>query len=188
MVLPLEKQSVDFELSFDTTDCQGADHCHTEHTTAFPRSSQGSSQPRWLTSEQLEAMYRRSAELGGVWLPITQYDSTPHMPPQMSHISFAGQSLAPSRPAPSLPDASCSPTANHQLNHSVPTSVNSAQRALDDAPFLDMADRFKLIQVADHQSANEIADGLSYLIESGEINAFSQLAVHGAQVFTVDCR
>ncbi len=64
--------------------------------------------------------------------------------------------------------------------------MNSAQIALDESPFLDMADRYKLIAPADAASAELMADDLSELRKQGIIQAFKQVLIHNQQVFTVE--
>jgi hypothetical protein len=65
--------------------------------------------------------------------------------------------------------------------------MNTAQIALDESPFLDMADRYKVLTPADAASAETMADDLSELREQGLIQAFHQLFVQNQQVFTVAC-
>ena len=63
--------------------------------------------------------------------------------------------------------------------------MNSAQIALNETPFLDMADRYKLISPADSSSAEAWANDLSKLRQQGIIQTFNQICVHNQQVFTV---
>ena len=162
--------------------CQSEIACQNGQAVV-PKNSSSSEPLPWPTIELMQGALRRTAELAGVWLPTADLDSCDWIPPQMSRTSSALQSLVQTTPLPEIPAASDTPL----LPHSVPLEVNQTALALDNAPFFDMADRYKILRPENPESAERMADDLSLLVETGAINAFNQVTLHGNQVFTIDC-
>ena len=110
--------------------------------------------------------------------PLALLQSTQTLNLETNPIASDRQSLAPdlSRPQ-SLGGA---PSQELSLSTS-----SDAKTRLDQAPFLTMENRFKLVTASDANDAEKLGDGLSELLEQSVIHSFGQLNVNGSECFCV---
>ena len=110
--------------------------------------------------------------------PLALLQSTQTLNLETNPIASDRQSLAPdlSRPQ-SLGGA---PSQELSLSTS-----SDAKTRLDQAPFLTMENRFKLVTASDATDAERLGEGLSELLEQSVIHSFGQLNVNGSACFCV---
>tara|TARA_B100000925_G_scaffold184051_1_gene139023 strand:+ start:389 stop:604 length:216 start_codon:yes stop_codon:yes gene_type:complete len=69
------------------------------------------------------------------------------------------------------------------LSHS-----DNVEALLDQAPFLTMDNRYKLLKETSELSADRLGDALSQLRQQCKIHSFNQISINGIQGFTVAVR
>ena len=110
--------------------------------------------------------------------PLALLPSTRTLNLETNPIASDRQSLAPDLNRPqSLGGA---PSQELSLSTS-----SDAKTRLDQAPFLTMENRFKLVTASDATDAERLGEGLSELLEQSVIHSFGQLNVNGSACFCV---
>ena len=113
--------------------------------------------------------------------PLVHPQSTRTLNLETNPIASDRQSLAPDLSRPQSLDGS--PSDEMPLSHS-----DNVEALLDQAPFITMDNRYKLLKATSEISADCLGDGLSQLRQQCKIHSFSQISLDGIQGFTVAVR
>ena len=113
--------------------------------------------------------------------PLALLQSTQTLNLETNPIASDRQSSAQNSDRPQSLDGS--PSDEMSLSHS-----DNVEALLDQAPFLTMDNRYKLLKETSELSADRLGDALSQLRQQCKIHSFNQISINGIQGFTVAVR
>ena len=113
--------------------------------------------------------------------PLALLPSTRTLNLETNPIASDRQSSAQNSDRPQSLDGS--PSDEMSLSHS-----DNVEALLDQAPFLTMDNRYKLLKETSELSADSLGDALSQLRQQCKIHSFNQISINGIQGFTVAVR